>query len=56
MGQLDQIVHDDRSVTIYWRCPICSHVQVTRTEAVSRSQSKDETRRVEAITVVGALR
>jgi hypothetical protein len=34
MEQLNHIVHDDQSITIYWRCPICSHVQVTRTEAV----------------------
>ena len=34
MEQLNHITHDDQSITIYWRCPICSHVQVTRTEAV----------------------
>lgn len=34
MEQLNHIVHDDQSITIYWRCPICSHVQVTQTEAV----------------------
>jgi hypothetical protein len=34
MEQLNHIVHDDQSITIYWRCPICSHVQVMRTEAV----------------------
>jgi hypothetical protein len=33
MEQLNYIVQDDQSITIYWRCPICSHVQVTRTEA-----------------------
>ena len=40
MGQLDQIVHDDQSVTIYWQCPICSHVQVTRTEAIADRNRK----------------
>lgn len=25
---LNRIVRDDKTVTIYWRCPSCSHVQV----------------------------
>jgi hypothetical protein len=31
MEELNRIVHDDQSVTTYWRCPTCSHVQVTGT-------------------------
>jgi predicted RNA-binding Zn-ribbon protein involved in translation (DUF1610 family) len=40
MEQLNRIVHDDQSTTIYWRCPICSHVQVTRTEADRNREPK----------------
>jgi len=41
MEQLDRIEHDDQSVTIYWRCPNCSHVQVTRTpKAVDRNSRR----------------
>ena len=36
MAQLDHIVHGAQSATTYWRCPICSHVQVMRTETISQ--------------------
>ncbi len=33
METLNEIVHDDGAVTIYWRCSTCSHVLVTRMQA-----------------------
>ncbi len=31
MSRLNRIVRTDNAVTTYWRCPECSHVQVTQT-------------------------
>jgi rubrerythrin len=28
---LTRVVHTDNSVTTYWRCPSCSHVQIEET-------------------------
>ncbi|MGE5163583.1 MAG: hypothetical protein ACM3IH_06100 [Sphingobacteriales bacterium] len=33
MSVLHRIVHKDHSITIYWRCPACSHVEVNETRA-----------------------
>jgi C4-type Zn-finger protein len=32
MVQLDRIPHPDHSVTVYWRCAACAHVQIERTQ------------------------
>ena len=33
MSVLHRIVHKDHSITIYWRCHACSHVEVNETRA-----------------------
>jgi hypothetical protein len=39
MTPLNRIVHTDNSITTYWRCPECSHAQVTQTP---RQLNRDE--------------
>jgi rubredoxin len=38
MERLTRIEHNDATVTTYWRCPNCSHVEVKRTS--ERKQSR----------------
>jgi len=38
MERLTRIEHNDDTVTTYWRCPQCSHVEVKRTS--ERRQSR----------------
>jgi uncharacterized Zn finger protein len=39
METLNEIIHEDGAVTIYWRCATCSHVQVLRTPARDRNEN-----------------
>jgi hypothetical protein len=40
METLNEIVHEDGAVTVYWRCATCSHVQVLRTPARGRDENQ----------------
>jgi ribosomal protein S27E len=40
MEELNRIEHDDNTVTIYWRCPSCSHVQITSSRAAVQQSGR----------------